>query len=307
MLARLTAKRHELAGLDLAHQGRTAQVESGRLGRHDPPGVEAAKHQGPVAVGVARRVQRVLVHEHQGEGAFEARKDFEGGGHQGRAGPLLVHGRSGRSGVCGLGGTVGRGLRGGAADGRSSAGTACGSRPAAGAEDGGGGDEGTGPGHPLRHAEQRGHQRRVRRGPVLEVLPLLRDGGGEGAQLVRVREVPVVGEGDGAVGRGAQRGLGVLPHVRARRRVAHVPDRDVPPQALQGLLREHLVHQSLVLVDEDLRPVGGGDPRGLLAAVLQRVQGEVREAGDVLPRGPHPENAALVVGAVVLEDPAAGK
>src|SRR5690606_31885228 len=54
-------------------------------------------------------------------------------------------------------------------------------------------------------------------------------------------------------------------------------------------------HEAHVLEDQDLLAVARGDARGLLAAVLQRVEAEVRELGDLLARREDAEHAALVL------------
>ena len=82
--------RDELAGLDLAHEGRAAQVEGRGLGGDDPARSEASEHERAVAVRVARRVQRVLVHEDQGERALDTRQDLQRGANEGR-GLKVVH------------------------------------------------------------------------------------------------------------------------------------------------------------------------------------------------------------------------
>ena len=97
----------------------------------------------------------------------------------------------------------------------------------------------------------------------------------------------------------AERGLGVLPRRAAGRRVARVADRDVAAQRGQGGLVEDLRHEAHVLVDEDLLAVGGRDAGGLLTAVLQRVEPEVGQLGDVLARGPDAEDAAGVLRALL--------
>ena len=114
-------------------------------------------------------------------------------------------------------------------------------------------------------------------------------------KLGSVGEPPVVAERDRAPGGGAEGGLRVLPRGRAVHRVAGVPDGDVAGECAQGGVVEDLRHEPHVLVDEDLLPVGGRDPRGFLPAVLQRVQPEVGEFGDLLARRPQSENAAFVL------------
>ena len=71
--------------------------------------------------------------------------------------------------------------------------------------------------------------------------------------------------------------LGVLPGAGPGGRVAHVPDRHLAGERAQLLLVEDLDDEAEVAQGHDVPVLAGGDPRGLLAAVLQRVEGEVRE------------------------------
>ena len=266
--------RDEFAGLDLAHEGRATQVQGGGLGGDDPPGGEAAEHERAVAVRVARRVQRVLVHEDQRERALDARQDLQGGADEGR-GLKVVNNRRGRGGLVHtrVPGRHGRGR-----------------------------DEGGRPGDAVGHAQQRGHEGGVGGGAAFEVLAVVGDLGSELAQLDRVGEVAVVAQGERARGGGAERRLGVAPHVRAGRRVADVAQGDVAAQALQGLLGEHLRHEALILIHEDLLAIRCRNTGALLAAVLQGIEGEVGQAGNVLARGPHSEDAAVIMRVIVSED-----
>ena len=93
---------------------------------------------------------------------------------------------------------------------------------------------------------------------------------------------------------GPERGLGVLPGRGAGGRVPAVPDRDVAAQRGQRGLVEDLGDQAHVLVDHDPVAVADRDAGRLLAAVLQCVQAEVGELGDVLTRGPDAEDPAGV-------------
>ena len=120
------------------------------------------------------------------------------------------------------------------------------------------------------------------------------------AQLVGVDQVAVVAERDRAVRGGAERRLGVLPGAGPGRGVAGVADREVALERVQGGLVEDLRDQAHVLVDEDLAAVADRDAGRLLAAVLEGVETEVGELGDVLAGGPDAEDAAGVLGALVL-------
>src|SRR5699024_3072181 len=99
--------------------------------------------------------------------------------------------------------------------------------------------------------------------------------GGQADECAGVGEVAVVAQGQRARGGGAESGLSVLPGAGAGGGVAGVPQGDVPGQGAERDVVEDLGDQPHVLVDEDLLPVAGGDPGGLLAAVLQSVQPEV--------------------------------
>ena len=77
-------------------------------------------------------------------------------------------------------------------------------------------------------------------------------------------------------------------------------DREVADQARERRLVEDLRDQAHVLVDQDLPAVADRDAGRLLAAVLQGVEPEVGELGDVLAGGPDPEHAAGVLGSLVL-------
>lgn len=112
---------------------------------------------------------------------------------------------------------------------------------------------------------------------------------------VRVDQRPVVCQSDDhVVDRGEVR-LGGLPAAGARGPIAHVTYGDLPGHGRQVVVREDRAHQAQVLADQHGVPVAHGDARRLLAAVLQRAQGEVSQAGDVTTRSPDTEDAALLV------------
>jgi hypothetical protein len=72
-----------------------------------------------------------------------------------------------------------------------------------------------------------------------------------------------------------------------------VTDSDVALESGERRLVEDLGDESHVLVDDDARPIGNGDPCRLLAAVLERVKTEEDELGDLFVRGPYAEEATL--------------
>ena len=95
-------------------------------------------------------------------------------------------------------------------------------------------------------------------------------------ELTRVREVAVVHEDD-AVGRvDVERLRLLLAGCGALRGVAHVAEAHLAEQRAHVAGAERLAHLALGLVDvEDAVALGGGDARGVLAAVLQQQQGVV--------------------------------
>mgnify|MGYP007091948020 CR=1 FL=1 len=58
---------------------------------------------------------------------------------------------------------------------------------------------------------------------------------------------------------------------------------------------------------EDLLAVADGDARGFLAAVLQRVEAEVGQLGDVLARRPDAEDTAGVLGSLFTGEQVVGQ
>ena len=114
------------------------------------------------------------------------------------------------------------------------------------------------------------------------------------AQRLGVRQVAVVPERDGARAAVVDERLRVRPVHAARRRVARVPDRDLAGQRLQLLLVEDLGHEPHVAEHGEPAALGDGDPGRLLAAVLQREEGEVREPRHIALDRPDSEDAAHV-------------
>ena len=108
----------------------------------------------------------------------------------------------------------------------------------------------------------------------------------------RVDEVAVVPERDGARRAVVHDRLGVRPVRATRRRVARVPDRDLAGERRELLLVEDLRHEAHLAQHRDAPALGDGDPGGLLAAMLEREEPEVRQAGDVALAGADAEDAA---------------
>ena len=142
--------------------------------------------------------------------------------------------------------------------------------------------------------DQRGDDLRVRCGAEVHAL-----GGQLVVELDRVDQVAVVAQRHHAAVVPVDR-LGVLPAAVAGGRVAHVADRHLAGERLQAALVEDLGDQPDVALGGDVAALGGRDAGRLLAAVLERVEREVGEPGDVVLRGVDPEYAALVARAVAL-------
>ena len=121
------------------------------------------------------------------------------------------------------------------------------------------------------------------------------------AQLDGVRDVAVVRDREAARGElGVQR-LDIPERRLASRRIAVVADGDVARQRANDLLAVEIArdmpHRA---VGMEGAAVEGGDPRRLLAAVLQRVQAERDQRGGTVI-AVDADNAALLVQFVVIE------
>ena len=85
-------------------------------------------------------------------------------------------------------------------------------------------------------------------------------------------------------------------------------DRHLALQRAQLLLVEDLVDEALVAHGHDAAACDDGDAGGLLPAVLERVEREVRQAGDVVAGRVDAEDAALVARSVAgIEQIGVGK
>ena len=115
------------------------------------------------------------------------------------------------------------------------------------------------------------------------------------AQLVEVHERAVVGKGDEHVVDGREVRLGALPALGPGRAIAHVADGDLAGKGREVRVSEGLGHEAKILRGHDGGAISHGDARALLAAVLQRMEGEVRHARDVSLRGPDSEHSTLVM------------
>src|SRR6185437_13411727 len=83
-------------------------------------------------------------------------------------------------------------------------------------------------------------------------------------------------------------------------RVACVTDGDMSWQPREVVFRERLRHQPHLAVQVQARAVGGGDARALLAAMLQGVEAEVSDAGDILAGSVDAKDAACLARPVRL-------
>ena len=99
------------------------------------------------------------------------------------------------------------------------------------------------------------------------------------AQLTRVHDVAVVTKSDLPVRAINQDRLRIQQLALSGRRVAHVTDRHWPRQRRQRLAVEDIRDVAHGARDAHLRSVRGRDAGALLAAMLQRVQPQVRHVG----------------------------
>ena len=99
------------------------------------------------------------------------------------------------------------------------------------------------------------------------------------AQLARVHDVAVVAERDLAVRAVDQDRLRVEQLALARRRIAHVSDRQRSGQAGQRFAVEDVGDVAHLAGDAHLRAVGRGNAGAFLPAMLQRIQAEIRHVG----------------------------
>jgi hypothetical protein len=112
------------------------------------------------------------------------------------------------------------------------------------------------------------------------------------AKLLRVHEVAVVRDRDRAVAIGGDERLEVRRMVRTRGGVTVVPDGARSGQRRDDVAREDLRDQTAPAVHMEPTIVRGADACALLAAMLQRVEAQVREPGR-FGMAEDPEDAAL--------------
>lgn len=92
-------------------------------------------------------------------------------------------------------------------------------------------------------------------------------------------------EGEQHLSHGRHVRLGSFPRgLRPARGISHVADRDVTDESVEGIVIEHLGHESQVLGDVDRLAISDGDARAFLPPVLQCLQAKARHAGDILAR-----------------------
>ena len=92
--------------------------------------------------------------------------------------------------------------------------------------------------------------------------------------------------------------LGVVPAAATGGRVADVAEGEVSRERLEAALVEHLGDEAEIALGGDVPVLGGRDAGRLLAAVLEGVEGEVGEPGDVVLGCVDAEHTAFVARAV---------
>ncbi len=114
-------------------------------------------------------------------------------------------------------------------------------------------------------------------------------------ELVGVGQIAVVAEGKRAQLRLLDERLRVHDHRTARGRVAGVTDRHAAEHAAELFLVEDAGDQPHLTMAVDVAAVADREPGALLTAMLQRVEAEVGEPGDVFARCVDPGNPARLV------------
>ena len=112
-------------------------------------------------------------------------------------------------------------------------------------------------------------------------------------KLVGIHQVSVVADRERPLVRLVDDRLSVLETRLARRRVAHVSDRRVPREPRESRLVEDVRDVAHLLLDGHALAGPRHDARGLLTAVLHRVEAEIRQVAGVRV-AEDPEDAALV-------------
>ena len=125
-------------------------------------------------------------------------------------------------------------------------------------------------------------------------------------QFFVVREVAIVGDGDGAQGIVHGQGLGILDVGLARRGVPDMADRPVTGKTRQDLFREDVSHQAQGPVHRQVPVPGGRDACAFLAAMLQSMQTQIRQVGRFW-RAVHAEDSTLVVEMVIFDEGQLGR
>ena len=114
------------------------------------------------------------------------------------------------------------------------------------------------------------------------------------ANLGGIRQVAVVGKRDLAARVVDEQRLRVGEQARARRRIAHMADGDALVLHVRNLMAEYFVDEAHAARHIHPGAVRDGDAGALLPAVLQGIEAEVRQAGDIFRMGVHAVNAAFL-------------
>src|SRR2546422_7381641 len=112
-------------------------------------------------------------------------------------------------------------------------------------------------------------------------------------ELGGVDEISVVGQGQRSPRGGDHERLRVLQPHRAHRRVAHMPDGQLPGQPRNAVGVEDLEHQAHPAMVPEAGAIACGDACTLLPAMLQRIQSKVRHRRGRAVPAHDPDHAAL--------------
>ena len=114
------------------------------------------------------------------------------------------------------------------------------------------------------------------------------------ADLSGIRQIAVVGKRDLAARIVDEQRLRVSKQARARRRIAHMADGNALILHVRDLMAEYFIDEAHAARHIHPGAIRDGDAGTLLPAMLQGVEAEIRQTGDIFRMGVHAVNAAFL-------------
>ena len=114
------------------------------------------------------------------------------------------------------------------------------------------------------------------------------------ADLSGIRQIAVVGKRDLAARIVDEQRLRVSEQARARRRIAHMADGNALILHVRDLMAEYFIDEAHAARHIHPGAIRDGDAGTLLPAMLQGVEAEIRQTGDIFRMGVHAVNAAFL-------------